>query len=161
MRVELTLAFLLAATLPASAHVTVAQASAKAGSHSVVTFQIHHGCADSPTTGLRIEIPDSVALANPQPKPGWTLTIDHAAERVSAITWSGGSLPADEFDEFSVMMKLPAEGKTLTFPATQTCAKGIEHWSEPKGSSHPVPTLTLTPNDMPDSMPGMDMGTKP
>jgi uncharacterized protein YcnI len=158
MRAELALAFLLAAAAPASAHVTLAQHTAKAGSHSVVTFRIGHGCADSPTTALRIEIPDNVTLANPQPKPGWTLTIDHAAQRVSAITWSGGSLPADEFDEFAVMMKLPADAGTLTFPATQTCAKGVEHWSEPKGSSHPVPTLTLTPGDgMHDSMPGMDM----
>jgi uncharacterized protein YcnI len=158
MRAELALAFLLAAVAPASAHVTLAQPSAKAGSHSVVTVRIGHGCADSPTTALRIEIPDSVASANPQPKPGWTLTIDHAAQRASAITWSGGSLPADEFDEFAVMMKLPADAGTVTFPATQTCAKGVEHWSEPKGSTHPAPALTLTPgSDMQDSMPGMDM----
>lgn len=161
MRAELALAILLAAAAPASAHVTLAQPDAKAGSHSVITFQIGHGCADSPTTALRIEIPQNVTLANPQPKPGWTLTIDHAAKRVSAITWSGGSLPADEFDEFSVMMKLPADAEPLTFPATQTCAKGTEHWSEAKGSTHPAPMLTLTPADMPDSMPGMDMGTKP
>jgi hypothetical protein len=158
MRAELVLAFLLAAIAPASAHVTVAQSSAAAGSHSVVTFRIGHGCADSPTTGLRIEIPQSVATANPQPKPGWTLTVDHTGKQVRAITWSGGSLPADEFDAFSVMMKLPSQAGAITFPATQTCAKGVEHWSEPKGSQHPVPTLTLTPADMPDSMPGMDMG---
>jgi len=158
MRAELVLAFLLAAAAPASAHVTVAQSSAAAGSHSVVTFRIGHGCADSPTTGLRIEIPQSVATANPQPKAGWTLTIDHAGKQVSAITWSGGSLPADEFDEFSVMMKLPAQAGAISFPATQTCVKGVEHWSEPKGSQHPVPTLMLAPADMPDSMPGMDMG---
>ena len=158
MRAELVFVFLLASVAPASAHVTLAQSSAAAGSHSVVTFRIGHGCADSPTTALRIEIPDTVTLANPQPKPGWTLTIDHAAQRVSAITWSGGSLPADEFDEFAVMMKLPAQAGVITFPATQTCAKGVEHWSEPKGSQHPVPTLTLTPGDMHDSMPGMDMG---
>src|SRR6185312_12894222 len=158
MRAELALAFLLAAVAPASAHVTLAQPSAKAGSHSVVTFRIGHGCADSPTTALRIEIPDSVASANPQPKPGWTLTIDHAAQRASAITWSGGSLPADEFDEFAVMMKLPADAGTVTFPATQTCAKGVEHWSEPKGTTQPAPALTLTPgSDMQDSMPGMDI----
>ena len=158
MRAELALAFLLAAVAPASAHVTLAQPSAKAGSHSVVTFRIGHGCADSPTTALRIEIPDSVTSANPQPKPGWTLTIDHAARHVNAIAWSGGSLPADEFDEFSVMMKLPPDAGTLNFPATQTCAKGVEHWSEPKGSTHPAPALTLTPgSDMQDSMPGMDM----
>ena len=160
MRAELVLAFLLAASAPASAHVTVAQSGAVAGSHSVVTFRIGHGCADSPTTALRIEIPQSVTMANPQPKPGWTLTIDHTGKQVSAIAWSGSLLPADEFDEFSVMMKLPAQAGAIAFPATQTCVKGVEHWSEPKGSQHPVPTLTLTPGAS-DSMPGMDMGTKP
>lgn len=158
MRAELVLAFLVAAAAPAFAHVTVAQSAAAAGSHSVVTFRIGHGCADSPTTALRIEIPQSVTGANPQPKPGWTLTIDHTGKQASAITWSGGSLPADEFDEFSVMMKLPAQAGAIAFPATQTCVKSVEHWSEPKGSQHPVPTLTLTPAEMPDSMPGMDMG---
>ncbi|HEY7979726.1 MAG TPA: YcnI family protein [Rhizomicrobium sp.] len=161
MRAELVFAFLLAAAAPASAHVTLAQPSAKAGSHSVVTFQVGHGCADSPTTALRIEIPENVTLANPQPKSGWALTIDHTAKHVSAITWSGGSLPADEFDEFAVMMKLPANAETVTFPTTQTCAKGAEHWTEAKGSTHPAPMLTLTPAGMPDSMPGMDIGTKP
>ena len=36
------------------------------------------------------------------------------AQRVSAITWAG-RLPADQFDQFGVMMKLPATSGALYF----------------------------------------------
>ena len=154
-------ALLLAAT-SASAHVTLAETSAKAGSYYVATFRVSHGCDGSPTTALRIEIPASVAFAHPQPKPGWTLAMDHDDDRVTAIIWKGGDLPSDEFDEFSVMLKLPKDAGSLVFPATQTCEKGVEQWNEvPKAGrmlKNPAPVLTVTadPGAM-DDMPGMPM----
>ncbi|HVP83411.1 MAG TPA: DUF1775 domain-containing protein [Rhizomicrobium sp.] len=169
MRNKTILAFLLAATTPAAAHVTLAVPTAKAGSHFVATFRIGHGCDGSPTTALKIELPDSIVLARPQPKPGWRIAMDRVrlasaqkgdmgeaiTERISAITWKGGSLPADEFDEFSMMFKVPAQAGKITFPATQTCAKGAERWAG-ADKMHPAPTLTVAANDD-DSMGGMDM----
>jgi uncharacterized protein YcnI len=164
---------LLAASWPAVAHVTLAEPKAVAGSYYVGSFRIGHGCSGSPTTSLRIEIPPNIASARPQPKPGWTLEIEHVplakpmpgemgetvTSRVSAITWKGGSLPADQFDVFAVMMKLPATAGTLVFPATQTCAAGEEHWSDAPMAgmrmAHPAPVLILNPATAQDGMGGM------
>lgn len=176
MRSKIALCCLLATTAPALAHVTLAEPTAKAGSYYVATFRVGHGCAGSPTTALRIEIPEGIASARPQPKPGWSLEIEHVplpkpvpgemgetvTNRVTAITWKGGELPGDQFDAFAVMMKLPVAPGTLIFPATQTCASGVEHWSDAPMAgmrmSHPAPVLTLTPGGAGDAMLGMDMG---
>lgn len=160
-----TAAIALLTASAASAHVTLAENSAKAGSYTVATFRVSHGCGGSPTTALRIEIPASIAFAHPQPKPGWMLAMDRTGDRVTAITWSGDNLPSDEFDEFSVMFKLPKDAGPLVFPATQTCEKGVESWNEvpqagqdPHALKNPAPILTVTadPSAM-DDMPGMPM----
>jgi uncharacterized protein YcnI len=158
-----TAAALLFGTAAASAHVTLAEKSASAGSYSVATFRVSHGCSGSPTTALRIEIPAAIAFAHPQPKPGWTLAVDRSGDRVTAITWSGGDLPSDDFDQFLVMLKLPKDAGPLVFPATQTCEKGVEQWNEVPGQDahalkNPAPVLTVTadPAAM-DDMPGMQM----
>lgn len=163
MRSRIVLCLLLAGSAPAAAHVTLTQPNAAAGRYYVATFRVGHGCSGSPTTALRIAIPESIARARPQPKPGWTLQIAHAplrepvrgeggktvTSRVSTITWTGGPLPSDQFDEFRIMMKLPSTTGTLLFPVTQICAAGVEHWSQtPEAGghvAHPAPALTLTP----------------
>jgi uncharacterized protein YcnI len=157
-------AFVLAATA-APAHVVLTQTSAKGGSSSVATFRVTHGCDGAPTTALRIAIPESIASARPQPKPGWTLDMDRNGDHVTAITWRGGNLPSDEFDEFSVLLKLPKDVGPLVFPATQTCKKSVEQWNEiaqpgqnPHALENPAPVLIITadPAAM-DDMPGMPM----
>ena len=163
MRSKLTALAIAACIMPAAAHVTLAQRSAPAGSYYVAGFRVGHGCSGSPTTALRIEIPQEIAIARPQPKPGWTVEIEHTplanpvagemgeaiTQRVSAIVWKGGSLPADQFDEFAVLMKLPATSGTLLFPAVQTCLEGIQNWTTApmEGMHMPnmAPVLTVTP----------------
>ena len=61
----------LGAPLAASAHVSVDPSSSAAGSYSVLTFAVSHGCEGSPTTQLTIDIPDAVATATPTVNPGW------------------------------------------------------------------------------------------
>src|ERR1700759_4094267 len=104
MRNRIAAALLFAMALPASAHVTLVEASAKAGGNFVTEFRIGHGCAGSPTTALTITLPESVIGAKPKAKSGWTISMTHAAlakpvageggravtERVSSITWAGG-----------------------------------------------------------------------
>jgi hypothetical protein len=152
-------AALLAAAGPAAAHVTLSETAAPAGSMYVAHFRVGHGCGGAATTALRIEIPLEVTGAKPQPKPGWTLQIDHAppaagargAGRVTAITWTGGPLPDDEWDEFGISAKLPARTGPLSFPVVQSCEGVQVHWvgrssdGEERGhGSHPAPTITLT-----------------
>jgi uncharacterized protein YcnI len=155
---------LLAAPVPAFAHVVAAPGEAKAGSYSAIAFRVGHACGAGDTTlKLRVEIPDGVASARPQPKTGWTVDIEKSGDRATAVTWSG-RLPDDQFDDFPLLMKLPAQPSTLVFPVIQSCEKGESQWIEipdpqrpDEKLTRPAPTVRLMPaaaEQMP-SMPGM------
>jgi uncharacterized protein YcnI len=162
---------LLAASLcavPATAHIVLSQPSAAPGARYVASFRIGHGCDGSATTAIRIEVPVNVSEARPQPKPGWTLTIEHVPlakpitvkgkeikERVSAVIWRG-RLGDDQFDEFGLLVHLPDAVGTLFFPVVQSCEKGEIRWRDipvdGQDIEHPAPSLQIGG----DSMPGMD-----
>ena len=159
---------LLAAVLggPAGAHVVMAPAEAMAGSYYAGEFRIGHGCGEAATTAVRIEVPDGVLTARPRPKPGWTIEIERVPlakpvvtegkeqrDRVSAITWHG-SLPADQFDGFGVMLKLPkGHSGPIYLPVRQSCGTESIVWNEIPAAGrswgslkNPAPMLTITPD---------------
>ncbi len=139
----------------ATAHITLAKREARAGSNYEAVFDVPHGCAGAPTTGLTVMIPPGVVTAKPQPKPGWTLVITRErlatpvlneagrqiTERVKTISWVGGSLPDDEFDHFIMVMRLPDATGPLYFPTIQSCGTGEIRWTD-------VPPAEKTPRDM-------------
>lgn len=159
------------APAPALAHVVATPGEAKAGSYSAIAFRVGHACATGDATlTLRVEIPDTVASARPQPKAGWTLAVersdeaDPAKRRTTAVSWTG-RLPGDQFDDFAVLMKLPAQAGDLVFPVIQTCEKGESQWTEiadpqrpGEALTRPAPVVRLTPATSTDpmaDMPGM------
>ena len=149
----------LSAPLPAFAHVVAAPDTARAGSYAAVAFRVGHACSAGDTTlKVRIEIPPGVVSARPQPKPGWTYEIEREPgadpkAAPSAVTFLG-RLPDEAFDDFSLLMKLPAAAETLVFPVIQTCENGESQWTEIPSSdargerlSRPAATLRLIPAD--------------
>lgn len=165
----------LAGASAAGAHIVFAEPAATAGGYYAGRLRVSHGCAGSPTVAIRVAIPDGVGAARPQPKPGWTIAIDKAPlaapvrseggevvrERVVAITWSG-RLPADQFDEFGLLLKLPATPGPLYFPTTQVCEAGSAAWTTIPAAGQawhalktPAPVLTLSAAPAP--MAGMRM----
>lgn len=148
----------------ASAHISPQDPEGPAGGYMTTAFKVGHGCDGSPTTKVEIKIPDGVLSVTPQPIPGWQLstskkTLDppvdsngtKITETVDTVTWSGGSLPADQLQMFWMTMKLPAgnAGDVLSFPVIQTCAQGETDWIEiakpgEAEPQHPAPTITLT-----------------
>jgi len=162
MRIIISL-LALAAAPAASAHIVFAEPVAQAGSYYAGFLRVGHGCGDSPTRAIRVEIPESVISARPQPKPGWTLAIEHRplktpikgesgaliTQRVSAITWTG-DLPADQFDQFGMMLKLPGDAGPLYFRTVQRCASGSNDWVDIPaapaawhGTAMPAPMLMV------------------
>jgi uncharacterized protein YcnI len=136
----------------AQAHVSAEPREAPAGSTQVVRFRVGHGCHDTAaTTRLRIETPAGLGSARPQPKPGWTLSIEHgAAGAVTAVSWTG-RLPGDQFDDFALLVRLPPDTGVAYFPAVQTCGAESEAWVEiPDAAAgahpptHPAPSVRLT-----------------
>lgn len=136
----------------AAAHVSVTPAQATAGSYQVLRFGVGHGCDGQATTALSIQVPPGVTVARPQPKPGWTLSADWPkgrTDRPAAITWTG-ELPASQFEEFLILVRLPAEAGPLAFPAIQSCGEAQNRWVEtPQPGAarpeHPAPTVLVTP----------------
>lgn len=150
------IALLALAATPAAAHVVAVPDTAKAGSYAAIAFRVGHACAAGDVTlKVRIEIPNGVASARPQVKPGWTYVIERPTDPKApptAITFEG-RLPDEAFDDLAVLMKLPATGDKLIFPIVQTCEKGESQWTEvpsPEAPdaklNRPAPTVTLVPD---------------
>ena len=162
MRIILA-AIALGAASSASAHVVLAPADATAASYNAGEFRVGHGCGNAATTAVRVEIPEAIPVARARPKPGWTIEVERAPlpapvisegkeqrDRVAAITWRG-NLPADQFDGFGIMLKLPS-GPTAPLPISvrQSCGSVTVDWNElPKAGigrgelKYPAPVLTI------------------
>jgi copper(I)-binding protein/uncharacterized protein YcnI len=121
-------------SVPASfAHIVADPAEATPGSYFRTALRVGHGCGAG------------VVNASAQPKPGWevkveTSKLDKPVDAghgrmtdtvVSAVTWSGGSLPNEQFDEFGLVLKLSdTVSPQLWLPVVQTCAGGEARWDQ-------------------------------
>ena len=144
-------ALALAAPLSASAHVTASASSTAAGSYSVITFSVPHGCEGSPTTAIAIEIPDDILSVTPTRNPYWTFDLtkipldpptEDQSERVSVVTYTAETpLPEGVRDTLELSVKLPEgeAGDVVEFPITQTCEEGETLWVGDE-----VPSITMT-----------------
>jgi uncharacterized protein YcnI len=152
----------LALPVAAQAHVTAAPSELPADGYSKVTLSVPHGCEESPTTRVRVQMPDEVQSATPQVVPGWKITTtegklpkpydshgDQITEGVREITWSGGRLDAHQLEEFGISVKLAGEpGSKIFFKTLQTCEEGSHAWAEipvegEEEPEEPAPEVTL------------------
>jgi uncharacterized protein YcnI len=161
---------LAAMATPALAHVTLENGMSSWGAYYKAVLRVPHGCDGAATTGLSVEIPEGVISVKPKAMPGWTITTTTGTyahtytmhgkpvtEGVKSITWSGGMVPDDRFDEFAFLVKLPEDKEIMMiyFPVTQTCGDVKVEWNEiPKmgedahSVEHPAPSLMLmAPHD--------------
>ena len=130
----------------AGAHVTLEQGEAPVGATYKAVFRIAHGCNGKPTNVVRLRIPEGVIAVKPMPKPGWTLEKVTGAyakaydshgksvtEGVTEVTWKGGELADDEYDEFVLRAMVTPDlpiGGTIYFPIVQECESDAERWIE-------------------------------
>ena len=142
----------LGAPLAATAHVGVTPSSTAAGSSTVLTFAFSHGCAESPTTKLTFDIPESIASVSPTLNPNYTIEKIVEGDRTAQVVYTAITPVEDGYrDTIALSLRLPedAEGATLAFPVLQTCAEGENDWSgvaeageaEPES---PAPTIVVT-----------------
>ena len=153
----------LAAAGGADAHVVLSPDHGAPGAYYAGVVRVSHGCEGAATTAVRVEIPRALLSAKPQPKPGWTLTLEREpltppvraeggrmqTQRVKAITWTG-TLPDEQFDTFGISLKLPDKAGPLYLPTVQTCGATAVRWTDIPAPGrpwhsvpHPAPALTL------------------
>jgi uncharacterized protein YcnI len=172
---------------PASAHATIDPSTTAAGSYTVLTVAIGHGCEESSTTKVAIKIPRQILPVTPTRNPFWNsaTTIEEldkpvkdahgnaVTERVATVEYTAKMpLPHDQRDAFELSLQLPdSAGTTLAFPTVQTCEEGKTAWVEvpSDGASadhleHPAPTVTITAAEEPghgDDVDATETDTEP
>jgi periplasmic copper chaperone A len=158
-------AFAIALAVPAAAqaHVTIAPATLPAAGYGKVDLSVPHGCEDSPTTSLTVQMPPEVQSATPQVVPGWKISVKEGklpkpydshgtqvTEGVREITWSGGRLDPHQMEIFGISIKVSGKpGDSIPFKAIQKCAKGETAWIEipvegEEEPPEPAPMVELT-----------------
>jgi uncharacterized protein YcnI len=157
------------AASPASAHVELDSRQASVGAEYKAVFVVPHGCAGSPTTKIRVQIPEGVIATEARPVVGWTIETTKGkyaveydykgaklSEGIKEVAWSGGKLPDKTRQEFVIETYLTGSLKPNTmlyFPVVQECEQGVSRWIEipPEGAMHshegkwPAPGVKLPP----------------
>jgi uncharacterized protein YcnI len=140
--------------MSAQAHAVIDPKDVTVDSYQKLTFRVTHGCDGSPTTAVIVRVPLALHGAKPMPKPGWTIStqIEPLSEpyqshgrlidrEVRTITWQGGHLPSEYFDEFSIQIRTPAQAGEIAIPVTQLCEKGRLDWVETSTEQTPREAL--------------------
>ncbi|MEU6251038.1 YcnI family protein [Glycomyces sp. NPDC047010] len=165
----------LATAGPAAAHVTITAPNTVAGSYTLLTVSVPHGCDGDATTAVAVQIPEPVNAVTPSVNPNWDVekvmvdlpepvTDAHGnevTERVDQIVYTAHTpLPDDLRDAFELSLQLPEEtaGQTLYFPVVQTCTASDHPWIEIPADGQnsddlesPAPSITVTaPGDTED-----------
>lgn len=128
----------------AQAHVVVLPVTVPTATSQVFTIRVPTE-KETPTISVRIEFPPELVVARFEPMPGWTRAADRdGAGRIVAATWSGGSIAADEYQDFVFLGRTPREPGVLVFPAYQTYEGGeIVAWADAPDQDHPAPTVEV------------------
>ncbi|MFV0307719.1 MAG: YcnI family protein [Desertimonas sp.] len=150
-----------------SAHVSIVEQEAAAGSYSILTFGVPHGCDGSATTTVRIQMPESINAVTPTRNALYEVEKvmealdtpiegshgEEITERVSEVVYTAITpLPDGYRDSFELSLQIPADApvdEMLYFPVVQTCEVGETAWIELPGDDgaepeHPAPGILVT-----------------
>ncbi|MFB8190217.1 YcnI family protein [Microbacterium sp. NPDC055988] len=144
----------LAVPSMAGAHVGVSPDELTAGDHGVLTFSFSHGCENSPTTALRITMPEGLASVAPTMDGDWNIAVERGDDGlVSAVTYTALTpVPNDLRGAVSMSVGLDeSTPETLAFPVVQECVDGKTEWTQlaengedPHSLDAPAPVVSVT-----------------
>lgn len=123
------------------AHVSVVPSSAAPGEEVAITIRVPVERAVA-TTGFEVQFPPEITVLLVKSTPGWSYEVLRDSQgRITGVRWSEGQIRPGEFDDFTVLARMPAHAGSLTFVARQTSADGdVQTWD-----GEEAPTLTLAP----------------
>jgi uncharacterized protein YcnI len=166
-------AMILAGAAAASAHVSVSPDDTGANGYTHLTFNLPNESATAKTNKLEVTLPTDTPFTSVSVKPveGWTaqvITTDlpkpvtvagaTVTKAPTSVVWTANDaaheIGQNQYQSFSLSVgRLPAEGTTVTLPATQTYTDGsvvawdqkpVDGQAEPE---HPAPSFTTTAAD--------------
>ena len=142
----------LAAPIAASAHVTLEDNTADAGSYSVITFKVPTESDTESTSKVTATIPASEGLGvRYVPVAGWTTEITEGAESTT-VTWTasaGNEIPPAALQVFSLSLGAIPETGSIVIPVAQTYTDGsVVDWADTEENAE-LPAPVLYVNDAP------------
>jgi uncharacterized protein YcnI len=151
-------ATLAVGTPPVGAHATVQLYGSEpsAGGYGNMFMRIPHGCDGGRSTDtVEVTIPATFTSVKPERKDGWKTRITRNEKgRVTAITWYGGNLPDDHFEDFGLSVKYPEKPGTYHLPTVQRCGKASVAWDQvpkpgqdPHALERPAPRVVVAEDD--------------
>ena len=119
----LTMYLVIAAADVAWAHVVLSPKQVPANTYQKLVVSVPTE-KDVPTTKVRVEVPEGFTVTNVQPVPGWQHEFEKDQGLINAITWSGGKIAPEEFQEFTLQAKTPKDTGEYAWKACQTIEDG-------------------------------------
>lgn len=121
----------------AFAHVVVTPNQALTGAYETFTTSVPNE-KDSAVTGIRLLIPDSIDSVTPTVKPGWEIRTKKSGDKITEISWTGGTIAPELRDVFTFSAHMPADAGDIDWRAYQTYADGsVVAWDQtPSEGAH-------------------------
>ena len=146
----LLLAF--AAPLAASAHVSLEENTAEAGSYTVITFKVPNESETESTNSVSASIPASEGLGvRYVPVAGWTTEVVEGSD-ATTVTWTasdGNEIGVGALQVFSLSLGAIPDTGSIVIPVAQGYTDGsVVDWADTtEDADHPAPVLYV--NDAP------------
>jgi periplasmic copper chaperone A len=143
MRLALLLAWFLALTSVASAHVSVLPAVARPGDTVELTFRVPNERDDAATTGLQLFLPKGIP-AKVVEHPGWTADNKGTGEIAWTPDTPASAIAPGRTQDFKVTVGPLPQSDRVVFKALQTYADGqIVRWIQDSGPDDERPAAIL------------------
>ena len=142
----------LGAPLAASAHVSLDENTAEAGSYTVITFKVPNESETAGTNSVSASIPASEGLGvRFVPVAGWTTEVVEGAD-ATTVTWTataGNEIPTGALQVFSLSLGAIPDTGSIVIPVAQGYTDGsVVDWADTEeDAENPAPVLYV--NDAP------------
>ena len=141
----LTALLVVAVAGRSQAHVTLQPRDAAAKSSPQLTIRVPNE-KDVPTESVRLEFPPELQVLRLKPQAGWTTEVERDANgKISAITYKGSTIGREEYQEFSLIARLPETPGPIRIKAYQNYVGGIKVAWVNDAEPQPAPMITVTP----------------
>jgi len=158
----------VAAPLSASAHVTVAPNTAKAGGYTLIDVKVPNESATAQTNKVELQLPTDTPFTSVSyvPVAGWTTQLvretlpkpvtvrgSQVTEAVTKVIWTSTGADSDiqdgQLQVFPLSLGPVPDTDTIVMPALQTYTDGtVVKWVETTADAqHPAPSITVTSDD--------------
>jgi uncharacterized protein YcnI len=128
----------------AQAHVSVWPRESAVSTNELYTVRVPNE-KEIPTVQVRLEFPAEVRVSRFVAAPGWQRQVERDGNRITAVTWAGGQIAADEVGLFQFQALNGDVAGDVSWKAVQTYSDGsVVQWVGPRGASDPAAFTQLT-----------------